>query len=64
MTLRLTKHIAMAAALVALILPAWVPNVPAQGRNYRMGVLLFVIKWVTDPKNACFRDARRTRKAA
>lgn len=58
MTLRLTKHIAMAAALVALILPAWAPDVPAQGRTYRMGVLLFSSP-TADPTVPVLKEALR-----
>ena len=58
MTLRLIKHIAMAAALLALILPAWTPDVPAQGRTYRIGVLLFSTP-TADPSVPVLREALR-----
>jgi len=58
MTLRLIKHIAMAAALLALILPAWTLDVPAQGRTYRIGVLLFSTP-TADPSVPVLREALR-----
>jgi putative ABC transport system substrate-binding protein len=58
MTLRLIKHIAMAAALLALILPAWTPDVPAQGRTYRIGLLLFSTP-TADPSVPVLREALR-----
>jgi putative tryptophan/tyrosine transport system substrate-binding protein len=58
MTLPLTKRIAAAAALLALFLPAGAPDVPAQGRTYRMGVLLFSTP-AADPTVPVLREALR-----
>jgi putative ABC transport system substrate-binding protein len=58
MTLRLTKLIVVAAALMALFFPPGAPDVPAQGRTYRMGVLLFSTP-TADPTVPVLREALR-----
>ena len=58
MMLRLTKHIAVVAALMALFLPTGAPDVPAQGRTYRVGVLLFSTP-AADPTVPVLREALR-----
>ncbi len=55
---RLAKLITAAAALMALFLPAGTPDVPAQGRTYRVGVLLFSTP-TADPSVAVLREALR-----
>jgi ABC-type uncharacterized transport system substrate-binding protein len=60
MTLRLTSRVAVMAALTGLFLAAGAPDVhaQAQGRNYRVGVLIFSTP-TTDPNVPVLREALR-----
>ena len=60
MTLRLTEHIAVSAALIALFLSAGASDGQAQpqGRTYRVGVLVFSTP-TADPNVPVFREALR-----
>ena len=60
MTLRLTEHIAVSAALIALFLSAGTSDGQAQpqGRTYRVGVLVFSTP-TADPNVPVFREALR-----